>query len=368
MFNARRLSLARKRRGMTKVRLAALTGLSERILTAYESGENAPSDETLGLLARALGMPVEFFEGPDVESPSPDGASFRARTSMTASQRDAALAAGALAVELSDWINQRFELPQPNVPNMRYVEDAEEKVDSGGAEAAAIAVRTEWKLGERPIRNMVHLLEAHGVRVFSLAEECKEVDAFSWWHGDLPFVFLNGMKSAEHSRFDAAHELGHLVLHRHGEPHGRQAELEANRFASAFLMPRGSVLAAAPRHPTLRHLIQLKHQWNVSLAALVYRLHTVGVLSEWQYRQLYIELSEKGYRTTEPEPSARETSQVLNKVFAALRQEGTSKADVARHLRMPPRELDALVFGLVMTVVDGGAGGGGRARSHLRVV
>jgi hypothetical protein len=67
------------------------------------------------------------------------------------------------------------------------------------------------------------LLEARGIRVFSLTEPCFELNAFSHWVAVTPFVFLNTMKTAESSRFDAAHELGHLVLHRHGAPQGRVA-------------------------------------------------------------------------------------------------------------------------------------------------
>ena len=43
------------------------------------------------------------------------------------------------------------------------------------------------------------------------------------------------------------------------------------------------------------------------VAALAYRLHAVGVLSEWHYRQIYIEISKRGYRTREPEEAPRET-------------------------------------------------------------
>src|SRR3546814_6566541 len=53
-------------------------------------------------------------------------------------------------------------------------------------------------------------------------EDTKNVDAFSCWRNGQPFVFLNTFKSAERSRFDAAHELAHLVLHRHGGPQGRE--------------------------------------------------------------------------------------------------------------------------------------------------
>lgn len=98
-------------------------------------------------------------------------------------------------------------------------------------------------LGEAPIANMVHLLETKGVRVFSLVEDCHELDAFSTWLDGTPFVFLNTRKSAERSRMDAAHELGHLVLHRVGRPQGKEAEEEATRFGAAFLMPRASPTA-----------------------------------------------------------------------------------------------------------------------------
>jgi len=238
-------------------------------------------------------------------------------------------------------------------------------------EVAADTVRAHWKLGERPIGNVVHLLELHGVRVFSLVEECVEVDAFSFWRDDVPFVFINTMKSPERSRYDAAHELGHLVLHRSAD-RGREAELDANRFASAFLMPRGAILASAPRYPSLPNLLQGKRPWNVSVAAFAHRLHAVDLMTDWQYRMTCIELSSRGFRKDEPDSSGvRETSQVWSKVLAALREDGITKTDIAAELRLPVREIDALVFGLVkMGSIEGGrTGRGGIARrGHLKVV
>jgi Zn-dependent peptidase ImmA (M78 family) len=163
------------------------------------------------------------------------------------------------------WVESRFDLPAPDLLDLRDEQP----------EVAALVLRQHWGLGERPIKNMVHLLEAKGIRVYSLAENSVEVDAFALWHSKTPFVFLNTLKSAEHGRFDAAHELGHLVLHRHSGPQIPDAEKQANAFASAFLTPRASVLARAPRMATLRNLIQLKKQWIVSVAALTYRLHAL---------------------------------------------------------------------------------------------
>lgn len=362
MFTPSRLTVARKRRGLMKNRLAELVGLTARSITAYESGDAEPFETTIVALAAVLKFPREFFSASEIDEPIPQSASFRALTNMKASQRDAALAAGALAVELSRWVDERFKLPASEVADLRGY----------APEAAADTLRSEWGLGERPIRNMIHLLEAKGVRVFSLAEQCLEVDAFSVWRTNAGFVFLNTMKSAEHGRFDAAHELGHLVLHRHGGPRGREAEHEANRFASAFLMPRASVLAVAPTMITVDALIRLKAAWTVSVAALAHRLHSVGLVTEWHYRSLCIEIAQRGYRKVEPQGVARETSQVFKKVFDALREEGIAKADIARELLIHVADLDALVFGLVLTQLPGGRADAGprkpTTKAKLRLV
>jgi len=344
-FTPSRLALARHRRGKRKKDLESI--VSTRSLSAYEAGTQQPNPLTVLQLANALQFPVAFFYAPDLEELPADGTSFRAMSRLTAEKAHQACGAAVLALALSDWMDRRFSLPVTEVPRLRGVEP----------EVAAEIVRTEWGLGERPIRNLVHLLEARGTRVFSLAEAYAEVDAFSFWRDDNhPYVFLNTMKSAEHARMDAAHELGHLVLHwRHEIPRGREYEHEAERFGSAFLMPRASIVAEAPRGSDLSRIIQAKKRWKVSAAALVYRMHQVGVLSDWQYRSLFIELSQRGYRKTEPQGMERETSQVLAKVFSSLRSEGVTKSDIARELRIYPADIDELIFGLVMTGMAGEA-------------
>lgn len=360
MFNPSRLSLARRRRAMNKIRLAELVGLTSRSITAFESGEKNPAQETLEKFSEVLKFPIGFFYGPDMDMPSPNTASFRSMARMSAAQRDAALGSGAIAFTLNDWIESRFELPETDVLDLRE-EDPE---------SAAATLRQYWGLGERPVKNMVHLLEAKGIRVFSLAEQAVEVDAFSLWRKERPFVFLNTLKSAEHSRFDAAHELGHLVLHKHGGPQGQDTERQANAFASAFLMPKASVISLAPRMPTVSHLVQLKKQWIVSVAALAYRLQAIGLLTEWHYRSICIEMSERGYRTSEPEGAQRETSQILAKILAAMRQEGVNKSDMADALQIDVTELDKLVFGLAMVGIEGGSHSDSKrpGRADLKVI
>lgn len=339
MFNASRLTLARRRRGLTKTKLAKAIEVDLRTITGYESNEFPPSEENVDRLAEALDFPSSFFLQDDADEPSPDTVSFRAMSKMTAAQRDMALGQGALAFLLNEWLTQTFSLPELDIPDLGEDQDPE---------AAAYALRHYWGLGELPISNMVHLLEHKGVRVYSLSIASNVTDAFSLWRESTPFVFLNTQKSAERSRFDAAHELGHLVLHKHASPQGREAEQQADTFASAFLMPRRSVLSRAPRFATLSQLIQLKKYWNVSLAAIVYRLHTLALISDWHHRTLTIELSKKGYRTAEPNGSpTRETSQVWPRVLSSLREDGRTKADLASLLHIGAAEIDGLVFGLV---------------------
>lgn len=344
-FNPNRLAVARRRRGMTKTDLASEVELELRTISAYEAGEFKPSTKAVADLGRVLKFPVAFFFGEDLHEPTPDTASFRAQSKMNAWQRDMALSQGAIALHLNNWLEKRFELPHPAIPEVGRDQSPE---------AAAEALRREWGLGVGEVRNTVHLLESKGVRIFALSVKAKEVDAFSMWRGETPFVFLNTQKTAEHSRFDAAHELGHLVLHRHAAPQGRQAEKEADAFASAFLMPRASVLAHAPKFTTVDILVRLKKIWSVSAAALAYRFHTLKILSDWHYRTIYVELSKRGYTKNEPEPGPHEASQLLAKAFSALREEGITRQHVSKELCVSTTELDDLLLGLAFGSIDGG--------------
>jgi Zn-dependent peptidase ImmA (M78 family)/transcriptional regulator with XRE-family HTH domain len=351
-FNPVRLTIARKRQRLSSKALADKIGSSPVTVSRWENGYHEPEGNTLDALAKALEFPREFFVGGDCEELKTEAASFRSLTSMTAKERDAALSAGALAYLLSDWVAQRFNLPEPALPDLSFVADPE---------AAAHTVRQQWGIGQMPISNMVKLLESKGVRVFSLAENNRNVDAFSCWRDSIPYIFLNTFKSTEHSRFDAAHELGHLVLHKHGGPqqgdgdpntedggiqNARLAEAEANRFASCFLMPTEDVASRVRGVTGLDELVRAKKRWGVSVAALAYRLNKMGRLTEWQYRGFCIEMNRRGYRTQEPETLPPERSVVWQKVLGTLWNERITKENIANELCLPVSELENLLFGL----------------------
>lgn len=336
-FNTSRLELARKRRRLTAKALAEHSGVSPITLSRLVNGQQVPDEGTIDRLVDALGYPRAFFFREDAPPVHPDAASFRSLSGMSAPERDAALSAGSLAFEMSAWVRQRFDLPRPDL-----LDGSQER----NAAIAARALRQHWAIGERPISHMIKLLEAKGIRVFSLAEDTKNVDAFSCWHAGEPYIFLNTFKSAERSRFDAAHELGHLVLHKHGGPgQGKAAELEANRFASAFLMPHDDVVATVPFVRNLDQLVTAKKRWGVSVAALAYRLHKLDRISDWTYRTFCIQINQR-FCKDEPEGLPPERSAVWRNVLTALWNEGVSRDRIAADLDLPPEELENLLFGL----------------------
>lgn len=359
-FNPTRLSLARRRRRLTKKALAELLNVDQKTVIRYEQGDVEPPENSLEALSAALKFPVSFFFGSDLDEPMVEAASFRSLSSMTAKERDSALAAGALAFMVSDWVHERFTLPGHDLI------DCKEGYDP---ESAARALRQHWGLGERPVQNVVHMLEAKGVRVFSLAENTQNVDAFSMWRGSIPYVFLNTTKTAERSRFDAVHELGHLVLHRHGGPHAwREAEDQANQFASAFLMPEADVRARLPRIYSLNDIVTAKKRWRVSVSALNYRLHKLGITTDWQYRNFCIQIM-RNFQQTEPFGIEREVSIVWDKVLVQLREEGTNKPKLAEMLSLPVFEVENMLFGLTnMQSIDGSGSGNGKGRARLSLV
>ena len=338
MFEETRLKLARARRGLTAKALAERAEVSVDTIKRLEKGRNDPEPQTVEKLARALGYPEEFFFGAKVEAVDAGAVSFRSFSKMTAKERDASLGAGSVGLLLSCWVEERFGLPEPQLIDLSYESDPE---------VAAAHIRQYWSLGQQPITDLLALLETKGIRLFSLTENTASVNAFSFWRGGKPFMFLNNFKTAESSRFDAAHELAHLVMHMHGDPKkGRNVEREANTFASAFLMPAEDVKARVPRRITTDVVIRAKARWRVSAMAMAYRLHQLNRLSEWQYKSICIDLTKRGYRTGEPSGMSREKSKVWRQVLTMLWKERVTKADIADELGLPLDEVEGLIWSL----------------------
>ncbi|WP_427339611.1 ImmA/IrrE family metallo-endopeptidase [Caloranaerobacter sp. DY30410] len=115
----------------------------------------------------------------------------------------------------------------------------------------------------------------------------EKIDAFSQWIGSRPFIFLGSDKdSAVRSRFDIAHELGHLLLHTHVDQEDlkdpkvlKRIEKEAHYFVGAFLLPEDS-FAQEVTSISIDHFISLKKRWKVSIASMIYRCDELGIFTD----------------------------------------------------------------------------------------
>lgn len=295
-FDPRRLTLARWSARLTKRELAERSGLSPASITQYEAGRTLPPPATLAKLALAVGMPIQYFERrEDRRRPDPAARSFfRSLRSTPQRDRDHADALAEHVFDLVDHLDQRVTLPQPDVPQIPPLVQGREEI-----ERIAAAVREAWCVPDGPVANVVRLLEAHGVIVARLDSGGSRLDAFSRWFGERPLVMLWADKADKaRSRFDAAHELGHLVMHADPDPLDREQERQANMFASAFLMPASQVGRYLPRRaPSAKEwsttLDNRKH-WGVSAKALLYRSRELGVLNEPSFRRAMVAYNQAG--------------------------------------------------------------------------
>lgn len=350
---------------MSKKGLAEEVGLATNTILRYESGELKPSDEMIERMAVKLSFPVNFFSGSDLDRPRTDNASFRGLASKSARIMRAALASGSMAYLLDDWVCNDYSRVALDLPDL-----------GGGIapDAAAQILRQQWRLGDKPIENMVHLLEAKGIRVFSLAENTKDVDAFSVWRDDAPYVFLNRFKSAERSRFDAAHELAHLCLDKHGGSaailKNSPIEANANAFAGAFLMPESDMRAVITSTIySVDDLVKYKRRWRVSAAALAFRAREIGIINDSRCNSLYVEMSRRGWLKYEPEGIAREQSYFWQRIMDDIRDRGITKSRIVEDTGIPMPEIEALLFGLAnMLSIEGEGLRTSVRRGNLRLV
>jgi Zn-dependent peptidase ImmA (M78 family) len=145
---------------------------------------------------------------------------------------------------------------------------------------------------------MSALLETHGSTITRFSLGSTRIDAFSCWIAGRPFIVLGSdKKSAARSRFDAAHELGHIIMHRDITSEEIQQkdvleriEREANRFAGAFLFPRNMFLREF-YSTRMGHLEGLKSRWKVSMQAIAHRARDLEAIDDEQYINFRKQLS-----------------------------------------------------------------------------
>jgi Zn-dependent peptidase ImmA (M78 family)/transcriptional regulator with XRE-family HTH domain len=295
-FEPARLRMARELREWTQADLARRLDVTPAAASQFESGVTRPGPEMMRKLASVLAVPPDFLRLPVVETHEGFFRSLR-RTSVSHRRRARAIAQLAHDATLAA---EPGELPTVSIPHIP-VSDLQAGPDE--LEDVASQARQRLGLGRGPVRNVVQTIEDHGIVVIRLPLDTADVDAFSLPFPDRPVVVLSADKhDRARSRFDAAHELAHLVVHGEQIWGVKEVEQQAHYFAAAFLMPADDIAEELPNRPDWPVLFDLKRKWQVSLAALLMRARVLGRMSQSNYLTAVKAVSARGWRRVEPVP------------------------------------------------------------------
>lgn len=307
-----RIRTSRQLFGLSQTELAEATGFSQAMISAVEAGTRPCSDELVGAVVTATGIPARFFDVAAMDLP-PGTLRYRKLASARVSdtKRVQALLGEAYRVTVDMFSEARL------MPPRLFQLDQGPTLTADEIEAAAAQVRGALGIGaDGPIAHVTRRCEKAGVAVVPLnlpnadAEESETVGHFgaSCWPsaGEAAVIGVFPGGAGDRQRFTVAHELGHLVLH------GRRRivddpEGEANRFAGALLMPAHRMEEAlGVGAVNLRDLAQMKARWGISIQALIMRGAHLGLIDESRKVSLYKQLSARGWRKSEPVPVGRE--------------------------------------------------------------
>ena len=306
-FQGKRLTQARKVRNLTQKSLAQKIGRTSQSVSQYESGAIQPSDDVARKIAEVLDVPISLLYKPWVSPGVKSPVFYRSLSAATKRARDAA--EGKL-----EWIDDcvayfekvldipRFSLPDIDIPENPML------ITESHIENAAKSVRAFWGIPDGPIRNVIGELEKHGAFVFLIPLGADTLDALSVrWNTMHPYIIVGtDQGSACRWRFDVAHELGHLVLHKdldvatvQSSDKRKLVEQQAHRFASAFLLPEDPFLDSL-YSLTLDGFKSIKPYWKVSISAMIRRSKDLGIIDDAAYQRLCIGMTRRKWRREEP--------------------------------------------------------------------
>jgi Zn-dependent peptidase ImmA (M78 family)/DNA-binding XRE family transcriptional regulator len=328
-FNGERLKSSRMYRGYTLTELSKVIGVSKQALSLYENNNIKPELERVLRISSTLGFPYEFFFQKSTFDLKTDTTYFRALVSTSKKDRTAQSIKLEYLAQIYLVLNDYIEFPKLNIPKIEFqqsnvwddfetqqndiLDEFETNEELEKLEEISQNIRSYWELGDGPIDDLRYILESNGIIVTSFESTSAKIDAFSQRtlvnKGEMYIVAISKSgQSIARSRFDMAHELGHILLHPWSEDietipreEFKARERQANTFAGAFLLPRDSFIKDVSMYPTtLEYYKHLKQKWNVSIAAMVYRACQLKVITTNQLQYLMRQMSKNKWREHEP--------------------------------------------------------------------
>lgn len=275
--NVVRLRAAKK---VTQKALAERADLSRLALRKIEQGESLPRTGTLRSLARALGVSTL-----DLATPVRELRSVRFRASKKMRERAQILA------EVANWIDD-YRFLEEELDDRRTFELG--SLTASEPETLAAGVREQLGLGDSPIHDICGLLESCGIKVLQIARATDAFFGLSIAARDGgPAIVINTWERIPVERwiFSAAHELGHLLLHKDAydfqqEEEPTDEEREADAFAAALLLPPDAFQREwddAAGHPFYERVLKVKRIFHVSYRTVLRRLCETGQASAKVY-------------------------------------------------------------------------------------
>ena len=284
--------------------LAALISVTPGSVSKWESGTHAPDAEALSVLADKLQVRREFFLRPVFTSERP----LFYRTLSSTLVRDLNYQESQMRwlKEVASVVGHYVDFPDLDIPDVLSGSSYKQLRDDD-IERIALDLRKHWNLGEGPCTDVVALLERIGCIVGSVEMGTAKLDGLCSWSRDedRPHILLSTDKmSFPRRQMDAAHELGHAILHgavsaSELKKDLKYIETQAFRFASAFLMP-STTYPYQVRTPSIASLLMLKERWRVSVKAQIMRLAQLDMIPDDHKGSLYKLHSAKGWNKGEP--------------------------------------------------------------------
>lgn len=333
-INYKMVVLARESRGFSQEELTEKLNISQGKLSKFENGIQGISDEILQRLSIVLNYPVSFFYQRDnIYNLS----LYHYRKKLKAPKKDQDKVEAILNITRFniERLLKSIEVPASNIPNFNIGLD-------GSSEDCAKYLREFWRIPKGRVDNLTKLAEDNGIIIISIDFESEDFDGLSIrTEENQPLIFINKTKPGDRQRFTLAHEIFHQVCHI-GKPipPERDPEDEAHRSASEFLMPEREI---GPQLIKLNveKLGELKLYWKVSMASIIYRAKSLNLLTEDQYKYLWMKMSP--YRKVEPQPYSIpiEQSMLLREmVDAHLKDLGYSTADMGNLFSLNEKEFE----------------------------
>ncbi len=328
-----RLTQARLASVLNMTELAEKTGLSRQAISQFERGSSQPTAETLRKISNELDINISFLttELSEIEKKIEGTPNFRSMATSAAKVRGQADTYLHWLAFITDKISQFISISPCNLPEFNISDF--NGLSNYDIELFAEQTRRHFGIGDGPISNLSLLLENHGV-IVGHSKFHKKVDGISAWFNDRPFVLININSTAVRARYDLAHELGHLVLHRRliskmdleDKESFKKIEKQANYFASCFLMPE-QTFSAEVYGTDWDSLIEIKRRWMVSIAAIVMRLGSIDLISESKKVRLFQLINVKKARRFEPldKELEMEKPMVFTRILELLNNEGILK-------------------------------------------